>query len=130
MLCINRIDGKYYDIAKKSSTGENEIAILYSLSDGNTHSQKSICEEWLIPKTTINFITKKLLNDGYIRVNEQKGRQKMLELTDSGKEYARNKLKTMREAEEYAMEKTLEQFDASFIDALEAFADYFMEKES
>ena len=32
--CITRIDGKYYDLAKSCSAGENEVYVLYSLAGG------------------------------------------------------------------------------------------------
>lgn len=129
ITCINRIDGKYYDLARMSAAGENQIAVLYALSDGGEHSQKSICAEWLIPKTTINTITRKLLDEGYIRVSSHSGKEKMLSLTDSGKEYAKKLLGPINRAERYAMDKTLKNFSPQFIDALEAFSEYFIECE-
>ena len=68
VLCINRIDGKYYDLARDNSAGENEVAVLCTLADGGVHSQKSICEEWLIPKTTINTVVHKMLGEGLVKV--------------------------------------------------------------
>ncbi len=126
VLCINRIDGKYYDIAKESCVGENQIAVLYSLCDGGEHSQKSICEEWLIPKTTINTLVHKMLGEGLVKVTSLSGKEKLLKLTEDGKAYAERVLAPMREAELQAMKRTVENFSPQFIDALEKFADYFI----
>lgn len=124
ILCINRIDGKYYDMAKNCFIGENEVAVLYSLSDGCEHSQKSICDEWLIPKTTINSVIHKMLKEGYVQITSLAGREKMLALTQDGKDYAKKILIPLRKAESYALDKTLEAFGPSFIDAMEAFTKY------
>ncbi len=126
ITCINRIDGKYYDIAKQSSAGENEIAVLYALSDGVGHSQKSICDEWLIPKTTVNTLTHKMLAEGLIEVSGISGKEKLLKLTAEGMTYAERVLAPMRAREHEAMKKTLEKYPPQFIDALEQFADYFI----
>lgn len=127
VLCINRIDGKYYDLARENSAGENEVAVLCTLADGGVHSQKSICEEWLIPKTTINTVVHKMLGEGLVRVTNHSGKEKMLALTDEGKTYADRTLAGMRAAELSAMQKTLERFSPQFIDAMEAFAQYFID---
>ena len=53
MLSLNRIDEIYYRWGRKVGIKENLLALLYALSDGGHYTQKQICEEWLIPKTTI-----------------------------------------------------------------------------
>ena len=126
-LCINRIDGKYYDMARESRAGENEVAMLYALMDGKAHSQKSICAEWLIPKTTVNTIKRRLLDEGYIEVTAVDKREKMIALTESGMQYATKTLAAMKDAEYYAMTRTLQRFDPTFIDALEVFSYYMSE---
>ena len=47
---MNRIDGLYYQAARKLGVKSNTLAIFYALDDGQSHSQKQLCEEWLIPK--------------------------------------------------------------------------------
>lgn len=127
VTCINRIDGTYYDMARASAAGQNEAALLYALSYGEELSQKSICEEWLIPKTTINTIVHRLLGEGYIEVCARGGKEKLLSLTDSGRAYAQRVLGAMKAAEKRAIERTLESFSPQFICALEAFSAYLLE---
>ena len=31
----------------------NALSLLYALDDGEPHSQKQLCEQWLIPRTTM-----------------------------------------------------------------------------
>ena len=56
-----RIDGAYYYAARKSGMGENEMNLLYTLDDGNEHSQHQLSTELMIPKTTINTVVKGLV---------------------------------------------------------------------
>ena len=46
MIATNKIDGVYYYFAKRLGLKENELALLYALSDGLAHTQKEICELW------------------------------------------------------------------------------------
>ncbi|MCQ4991523.1 MarR family transcriptional regulator, partial [[Clostridium] symbiosum] len=66
MVSVNVIDGIYAMGAKKIGIKDNSLSLLYVLDDGKPHSQKEICEYWLIPKTTLNTIVKECVNAGYI----------------------------------------------------------------
>ena len=39
---MNRIDGLYYQAARKLGVKSNTLAIFYALDDGQSHSQKAI----------------------------------------------------------------------------------------
>lgn len=128
-VAMNKIDGTYYLSAKKLGINENMLAVLYALDDGNLHSQKQICEEWLIPKTTINTIVKELIEAGYITLLARgKTREKNIRLTDSGKAYTQKVMKSVYAAEQRAIEKTLQKFPSLFADALDFFADRLYEE--
>lgn len=82
---------------------ENLLALLYALEDGKPHSQKEICEDWLIPKTTINTIVKEQIAAGRITLRAGKGkREKIICLTESGHAYAQKALQGICEAERVA----------------------------
>ena len=116
MLATNRIDGAYYLLSRKLGVKENILALLYS--------QKRICEDWLFPKTTINTIIRELVQAGYVTLcREENGREKLIALTQAGKDYASKMLKGVYQAEQAAMEKTLQRFSPQFVDALDYFAD-------
>lgn len=125
--CITRMDGQYYDYARRSLASENEVYVLYTLSDGGEYSQKTICDEWHIPKTTVNAVVAKMKSDGYVEGAGAEGREKLLKLTPKGMEYAKRALTFIHDAEDYALKRTLERFSPAFVDALEAFAAYFTE---
>ena len=66
MLAVTRVDGAYYYFSKKLGMKENVLTLLYALDDGEQHSQKQICQDWLIPKTTLNTSVKELVKYGYV----------------------------------------------------------------
>ena len=118
-VALNRIDEIYYRSAKALGTKENTLALLYALDDGGSHTQKQICREWLIPKTTLNTVVRECVEAGYIRL-EQHSREKTICLTESGRAYAQGLLAPLYAAEEAAMADAPE-----LAEALERFAQRF-----
>ncbi len=88
---VYQIDGVYEGYGKNCNLGSpNLLWILYALNDGERHSQKQICEDWDIPRSTANTIIKDLEGKKYIMLSQIKGerRELLVSLTESGKEYA------------------------------------------
>ncbi|MCQ4988399.1 MarR family transcriptional regulator [[Clostridium] symbiosum] len=129
MVSVNVIDGIYAMGAKKIGIKDNSLSLLYALDDGKPHSQKEICEYWLIPKTTLNTIVKECVNAGYIVLDGIKHtKEKEIRLTDKGQEYAKTILNQVYELERRAMEKTLSSYSPEFVQALEQFTAYLKEE--
>ena len=123
MIATNKIDGVYYFFARKLGVNENMLALLYALDDGRAHSQKEICQDWLIPKTTINSVVKDLIREGYITlVPSEKKREKIITLTEAGKKYTHELVEKIYQAEQEALARTLELFSPEFIPAMECFS--------
>ena len=81
MLSTNKIDGVYYLLSRRMGLKANTLALLYALDDGKVHSQKQICEEWLIPKTTLNTIVRECIAEGYITlISEEHTREKVIQM--------------------------------------------------
>lgn len=121
---LNKIDGLYDLFAKRLGTNGNHLALFYALDDGEPHSQKQICDEWLIPRTTINTIVREYVDKGYITLlHTDHSKEKHISLTDSGQEYAHQLMQRIYGAEERAMTETIKTFNTSFIAAVELFAD-------
>ncbi len=121
-LATNRMDGAYYLFARRRGVNENTLALLYAIDGGQPHSQKQVCEEWLIPKTTINTIVRQLEAEGYLTLrHDGRGREKTLCLTPTGMDYARSILGDIYAAEDAAMEAALKKFSPAFVDALEEY---------
>ena len=120
----NRIDGIYYQAAKRLCVKNNTLALFYALDDGQPHSQKQLCEELLIPKTTINTIVKELAAQGYLTLLiEEHTREKKICLTPAGKQYALSLLQPIYRMEQEAIRLTLQEHGDAFIQAYTDFAD-------
>ncbi len=88
---VYQIDGVYDEYGKICRVGSpNLLWILYALNDGERHSQKQICDDWAIPRSTANTIIKDLESKSFIALSQIKGerRELLVALTQSGKEYA------------------------------------------
>ncbi len=104
---VYQIDGVYDEYGRNSKLNSpNFLWILYALNDGEKHSQKQICDDWAIPRSTANTIIKDLESKKYISLSQIKGerRELLVSLTPLGKEYADGILSDLyrREKEIYA----------------------------
>lgn len=117
-LCM--IDGIYWEASKLSGVKENLFWLLYALDDGEFHTQKQICEDWLFPKTTTNTLIKECEAAGYITLQSIPGRKRELQvcLTEKGVAFAQQTLKLVHELEERVLSKC----SPAFVDDLELFA--------
>lgn len=128
IIAVNKIDGLYYQEAKRLGIKGNTLSLLYALNDSLPHSQKQICEQWLIPKTTINTIVKECVLNGHITLlHEEHSKEKAIVITPAGREYMQKLCGDIYSAEQAAMAKTLEKFSNQFISAMETFADSLQE---
>lgn len=129
MVTINRIDGLWYRLARKSRRKVNTLSLLLALDDGKARTQSQICEEWIIPKTTINTIVKECLQLGYIELSKSKSaKEKLVSLTPKGQAYAQESLQLFYQTENAAMEKTLKHYSAEFISVLQEYSENLKEE--
>ena len=107
MTALYGVDAVYEEFSRKLGYKGNMMKLLYALNDGVPHSQKEICEEWSIPKTTLNTLVKECEAKGYLVFHSIPGkrREKHIFLTDSGKEYAERVLEKIYRAEATAIEQ-------------------------
>lgn len=122
-------DGTYYRWAVRSGITPHTLDLLYALDDGLPHSQKQICEEWAIPKTTINTVVKACRAAGYITLEPMpdQPRQRQLCLTPAGLAYAREALSELYVLENQAMAAVVERYGPAFVDAMELYYSCFRE---
>lgn len=88
---VYKMDGVYEEYGRSFKIGSpNLLWILYALNDGGRHSQRQICDDWAIPRSTANTIIKDLEGKGFVALSQIKGerRELLVSLTASGKEYA------------------------------------------
>lgn len=120
-------DSAYYRWAKHSNVTWHTLDLLYALGDGLPHSQKQVCEEWMLPKTTVNTVVRACRKAGYITMQPLPGhpRQQQLCLTETGKVYAREALEELYALENQAMAETVARFGPQFVDAVEFYCARF-----
>lgn len=129
MRATNRCVGFYAKIAKEKNIKENLLLLMDILSDNKQHSQKQICEDWLISKTTLNTIIRECIDEEYIILIPQKhSKEKLISLTDKGKVFAETMTKQMNMAVQEAMEKVHREFSFDFITAFEKYVDYLQQE--
>lgn len=122
---INVMDGIYYEWARKQGIKENIVTLMYALDDGEPHSQKQLCDEWLIAKTTLNTIVKECEAKELLVLKSDggHGREKQICLTEAGREYAAKILEPLYAMENEAMRRTLSLYSDDFVEAMECLCD-------
>ena len=119
-----------YDIwAKQNGLKPSIVAVLYMLDQFETCTQGWISTMCLLPKQTIHTVVQELEQAGYLEKVSVSGRkEKPLRLTESGRQYAADKLGGLYRAEERAAADIgAEQF-AMMVEMTRKFTDSF-EKE-
>ena len=95
----------YDDYIKRFHFNYNELACFYSLYVFGQCTQKQICNEWVLPKQTINTLCKSFIAQGLIEIVPHTGdkREKVLSLTDKGKQIAKPMIEPLLEIEKQAV---------------------------
>ena len=124
---MNRIDQMYCDDVTRIGVKASELWLLYALDDGAPHSQKQICQEWGLPKTTLNTTLKQAEAKGYLTLVPIAGkrRERQICLTAAGQASARQVLRPIYGAEDAALQATLDRYGPAVVAALVEAVDYF-----
>ena len=98
---VYHIDSLYDDFAKQSNVSPALLWVLYALNDGRSHTQIEICNDWELPKTTVNTVIKEIQKEGYVELVPIKGKRREMSivLTENGKQFADNVLSNIYEKE-------------------------------
>lgn len=102
MHALNRIDDQYYRVQRDLGIKDSLFVLLYMCADGEGRSQKDICDEWYIPRTTLNTTVKEQEAAGHVELVPCGNKQKLVRLTESGRVYAEELLGSLLDAEERA----------------------------
>lgn len=98
----------YEEWAKKNNLSVNSLLILCDIYDNKEDcTQKKISQKWLIPKQTINTILKDFERRGFVKLlpSPENKRNKVIQFTSEGKEYADSIISKLRKIEISAMEE-------------------------
>ncbi|NLH62907.1 MAG: MarR family transcriptional regulator [Erysipelotrichaceae bacterium] len=130
LICtMNRLDGLYRIAARKKGIKINTLIFLRAINDGREHTQKTLCDEWLIPKTTLNTIVQECIENGYVSlVNMKHSKEKGICVTAQGKAYSDQMEAEILQAEKKAMKATNDEYGRVLIEAMKKYTAFF-EKE-
>ena len=103
MIAIDQIDQAYYRALRTLGIKANDFVLFYAIADGQPYSQKRICDEWSVPRTTLNTIVQEYIRKGYIRLISTGHKEKEIILTDTGKAFVKEVLTPIFSAEETAI---------------------------
>lgn len=98
----------YEEWAKRHGISYYELLILFSLNENEEGcTQKEICDQWILPKQTVNSILQNLLKQGMVgfEVMEKDRRNKAVLLTDSGKKFADDIICKLQQQEKEVMRR-------------------------
>ena len=106
-ISIIKIRGVYAQWARENHVNYHELLVLNTLRVFGPCTQKQICEQYLVPKQTIFNIVSDLRKAGYIVSRNAPGdlREKVIELTASGLDYAQRLLEPMLRVEGLVVKK-------------------------
>ena len=82
------------------------MLVLYTIRENGFCTQKQICDNYLLPKQTMNNVITGLRKNGILEYDEAhgKGREKAFILTPNGKEYAAPFLESLDTVESRALD--------------------------
>ncbi len=118
---FNQLYHLYHLYSLKYSKNVTEFWLMYVLDDGNTYSQKELCDQWLFSRTTLNSCAKKCEAAGYLTMQPIPGKRREMHmyLTEKGKAYAQQMLDITYRAENKAMKETIARYSDEFLSAFD-----------
>lgn len=103
---IIKFRGMYSRWSSEHNISYHEMLVLYEIRDNGFCTQKQICENYLLPKQTINNVITAMRKDGLLVYDERHstGREKAFILSEKGKQYAAPLLASLNAVEDRALE--------------------------
>lgn len=118
----------YDDYVKRFNFNYNELSCFYSLYVFGQCTQKQICNEWALPKQTINTLCKSFMEQGLIQIVPHTGdkREKLLTLTENGKEIAKPMIEPLLDIEQQAIANFGNERALKLVKEFKAFQENFL----
>ena len=88
MIAFNRIDALYVDSLKTFGVKGNLFVLFYAIADGKAYSQRQICDDWKLPRTTLNTIVRECVKDELVELLPRGNKEKDIHLTPKGRKIA------------------------------------------
>lgn len=122
MIAFNRIDALYVDSVRTFGVKGNLFVLFYAIADGKAYSQRQICDDWKLPRTTLNTVVRECMRDGLVCLVPRGNKEKDIVLTPKGREIADRVFAPIFAAESRVMEPF---FKAGALEMMEKMADSF-----
>ncbi len=122
MIAFNRIDALYVDSMRTFGVKGNLFFLFYAIADGKAYSQKQICDDWKIPRTTLNTIVRECVKDGLVQLVPRGNKEKDILLTQKGRQIVDEVFGPIFAAESRVMKPFLA---AGALEMMEKMADSF-----
>ncbi|WOO37994.1 MarR family transcriptional regulator [Anaerocolumna sp. AGMB13020] len=115
----------YY--ARSAGISYTTLFVLNLISQYEVCTQKIICERTMLPKQTVNNVIKKLIEQGYLQLEEipDNSKSKRILFTKKGKEFAEPMIKHIQDAENTAMEQLSESHQEELLYIMELYDQAF-----
>lgn len=103
---IIQFRGLYAAWSKEHGISYHELLVLYTIRDQGFCTQKQICDNYLLPRQTMNHVFLDLRKRGLLELNSQHctGREKAFVLSCQGKQYAQPLLDALNQVELQTLE--------------------------
>lgn len=129
---IIKCRGVYSQWAKRRGVNYNRMLVFYTIRDYGYCTQKQMCDQYLLPRQTMNNIVTALCREGLLTEDpaRRQGREKIYILTEAGADYSARHLASLNAVEERAaqifgterigmMADLVMEYDRALADALE-----------
>ena len=103
---IIKCRGVYSSWASEHGVSYHEMLVLYTIREYGYCTQKQICDSYILPKQTIHNVISNMRDRGILVYDEghSRGREKAFILSEKGREYAADFLKSLDMVEDRALE--------------------------
>ena len=101
---IIKCRGVYSQWAKLTGVSYNRMLVFYTIRDYGYCTQKQMCDQYLLPRQTINNIVAALCREGLLTEDpaRRQGREKAYILTKAGVDYSAHHLASLNAVEDRA----------------------------
>ncbi len=103
---IIKFRGIYSAWSYEHGISYNEMLVLYTIREQGYCTQKQICDNYLLPRQTMNHVFMVLRNQGILQYSKElsAGKEKAYTLSEHGKEYAKPFFESLDTVESRAIE--------------------------
>lgn len=124
------LDDLYHEVALGIGMSDGELSALYAMSFlGDSCLQRDICREVYVSKQTINSAVRKLERKGILYLEEKKGRDKKIFLTEKGKDFVAEKIIPVVEMENAVFVEMEPDERTELLRLSQKYIEYFREKQ-